>query len=245
MSNDNEKIVDRIKALLAIADDQRGLPEGEVAARIAEKLMRAHAITQDQLQEKETIVMASYEVGRSNWLRNTLNAVAIFCSCKAWINSGTRRMSLAGHQSDLEICLYLFDLIKLQIERECELYLARIKRKNDFNPFVQEVAPSEEGGKKTSNDFKMSAAAGVADKLRRIKQASQAEDVTGTALVLSRARQVEAWVSSQVKLKNSAGSNYRYNPSGFAAGTNVRLSAGVGSKGTPQGIGIAPKKLNG
>lgn len=62
----NDKMINRVKALLARADDQRGLPEGELAASIAERLMREHALTMEQLQEKELIVKISQEIGRSN-----------------------------------------------------------------------------------------------------------------------------------------------------------------------------------
>lgn len=246
MSDDTDKLVNRVKALLALAEDQKGKPEGEVAAKIAEKLMRQHAITQDQLQEKEQIVMLNREIGRSNWLRDLFNVVAKFCSCKVWVVTGTRQMGLAGHASDLEICEYLFDLIRMQIERECELYLGRLKNRDQFNPFGQApIQTNAEGGKGTAHSFKMSAVSGVSYKLGQIKRASESEDQQGTALVLSRARQVEDWVATQIRLYSRSAAGYRPNQDGFNAGKNVRLSAGVGSAGTPAGIGPAPKQLKG
>jgi hypothetical protein len=246
--NDNEKIVNKIKALLAMAEDQHGLPEGEVAAKIAEKLMREHAIEMHHLQEKEVIIQITQEVGRSNWTRNLLHQVAIFCSCKMWIITGTRNVGIAGHSADLEVCEYLFDLIRLQIENKCEQFMKSEKRKDSFNPFSSTLpsSASNGSGKGSANDFKMSAVAGVADKLRKIKSVNNgAENRDSNALVLSRYNAVNDWVNSQMRLRNRSASNYSHNASGYQAGQNVRLSNGIGSKGTPAGIGISPRQLKG
>lgn len=224
-----ESMVEKVKSLLRLADNQKGLPEGELAAQIAARLMMQHAIDMDQVVDQpEQIVVFPAEVGRSNWLRILLNQVALFCSCKAWLISGTRTMKVAGYESDLEIASYLFDLIKTQIDFQCRL-LSR-------------------SGKSAANDFRMSAVAGVSDKLRAIKLASQQEDTTGTgaALVLARSREVEIWVAEHVAgLKQGKGPTYRHDQSGYVAGQNVRLSPGISSKGTPGGFGPTPKKLKG
>lgn len=219
-----ENLVEKIKSLLRLADDQAGTPEGELAAKFAEKIMREHAIAQDMLVEKELIVVLPVEVGRSNWLRVLLHHVAIFCSCKAWIITGTRMMHIAGYESDLEIAAYLFDLIRRQIDFQCNM----LRR-----------------GKSEANDFRMSAVQGVADKLKAIKASSNVVDQTGTALVLSRYREVMGHVSSLVRLAPSKGGSYTPNAAGYTAGQNVRLSPGINSKGSPAGIGPSPKQLKG
>lgn len=224
VNNDSDAIVEKIKSLLRLADNQAGLPEGELAAKMAEKIMRQHAISQEDLVEKEQILQFPVEVGRSNWKRILLYNVGIFCSCKSWIVSGTRIMQIAGHESDLQIAAYLFDLIKTQIEHQCNLV-----RRN----------------KSDANNFRRSAVAGVAAKLNAIKNASRAEDQTGTALVLSRYREVENWVALSNRLRDGKSAGYRHDSAGYQAGQNVRLSAGIGSKGSPAGIGPAAKQIKG
>ncbi len=223
METNSEKIVNRIKNLLSRADDQHGTPEGELAAAIAAKMMREHAIQMEDLQEKEKIIQITQEIGRSNWLRNLLNHVSNFCSCRCWIHSGRPMMSIAGYESDMEIAHYLFDLIKLQIE----------------NAAAQYVRNHPIGGKKISNDFKMSAVAGVAAKLSAIKAQDKGSDPTGTALVLSRGREVSQWVNERNKLREGHSPGYSHNQSGFEVGKNVRLSNGIA------GIGPAPRQLKG
>ncbi len=228
--NKEESIVRKIQAILRLAEDRKGTPEGETAAKHAFRLMREYAIDQSRLEVKEKIIELNQEIGRSNWLRSLFGDIAEFCSCKAFIWSGQRQMTIAGHESDIEIAHYLFDLVREQIERECKYYLAE-------NPFIK--------GKGAANDFKMSAVYGVHTKLEEIKRNARGEDPTGTALVLSRGREVNAFVEAKHKLAKASAPKYHMNNDGFTVGKNVRLSSGISSSGTPTNIGPAPKRLKG
>lgn len=228
MDNEKENLIEKIKSLLRLADNQAGKPEGELAAELAHRMMRKHAIDQDQLaeSEREKIVMLTAEVGRSNWLRNLLFHVANFCSCKSWIISGTRNMQIVGHETDLEIASYLFDSIREQIDFQCNIF---------------------QRGKSAANDFRMSAVDGVHAKFLMIKNQGRSEDQTGTALVLSRRNAVEDWLRNEtaIRLRERQGPRRNFNSEGFNAGKNVRLSQGIGSKGSPAGIGPAAKQIKG
>jgi Protein of unknown function (DUF2786) len=208
----NDKIVERIKKLLALADDQAGLPEGDRAAFLASKLMRENAIELSSLNIKEEILKQDFEVGRSNWKRNLMNLVANFCSCKYVFLLGKREGFLIGYKSDAEIASYLFDLIVVQIEAECQAYLNTL--------FAAR-------GKKAANDFKTSAVYGVAEKFRQIKSQDGVSDSSGTALVLARSKQVDAWVRENMNVVSAASKAVTLNSQGYNAGKNVRLSAGI------------------
>lgn len=131
-------------------------------------------------------------------------------------------MGIAGYESDIEIAQYLFDLIRYQIQTQSNMFSS---------------------GKKAANDFKMSAVLGVHSKLLAIKAASSVQDQTGTALVLSRSKEVETWVRTQMNLRTVKAVGFSLNQLGYKTGQDVRLSPGIGSSGVPAGIGMEPKRI--
>ena len=109
------KVHDKISKLLRMAEHGDG-NEAEVAAKLAQKLMREHAITmasltEEQLLREDPLQTKSIKVGRASWKAHLAWTVARHCQVSA-VHSASgadTRMHGYGHRQDLEIWEYLYD----------------------------------------------------------------------------------------------------------------------------------------
>lgn len=227
------KIVARIKNLMALAEDQAGLPEGERAADIAAKLMREHAISMATVQmdvEEKIESDDNIPLGHAYWKRDLWMTLGIHCNCMCSYYRSSRYGIIFGKQSDIEVCHYLFDIICQQINREAKLYL------NDLPDWYDRGDKKRKG-----NSFRRSATDGVSAKLREIREAGLQKDAAGTALVLKRGKEAEEAYMARYYPKGtkSSGGSYRSDrysrcAAGFEAGKNVSLSRGLSDGGRSQ-----------
>ena len=94
-------IVKKIVKLMKLAEDQVGTPEGETAARIAQKLITAHAVKQEQLREageeaEDKIVrLTGWKKCNNIWERYLWHVVSMYMNCTTWFN-GFRRSAVQG-----------------------------------------------------------------------------------------------------------------------------------------------------
>src|SRR5690606_35582036 len=83
----NTGIVAKIKKLLALADDQRGKPEGESAARFADRLMREHAISMAEVDgldlDADPLMEERFDLGRNTWRAYLMWTLARHCNISA------------------------------------------------------------------------------------------------------------------------------------------------------------------
>ena len=80
-------IVKKIQKLMGLAKNQAGRPEGETAAKLAHKLMVAHAITMAELsveeqQEADPLEKQCEEKKTGIWRRELMFAISRHCNCK-------------------------------------------------------------------------------------------------------------------------------------------------------------------
>lgn len=208
-------VLDKIKRLLALAEDQAGLPEGERAAAIAERLMREHAISVAQLAEPppDPIVEQEQHTTSATWRVELVATVARHCSCSAWRMRGSGTVVLVGHTSDVEVARYLFELCVRQIDAAARA-------------FVQGVHPRLRRAHGTA--FRRSAVAGLAHKLQAQRDRAATTDPSGTALVHRRWTSVEAFMErAHPHLRSRRGSAYSFSRAGWDAGQQVQLTGGL------------------
>ena len=224
-------IIAKIEKLLRLSQDQDGTPEGETAARLASRMMAAHAIEMAQIDltkqaEHDPIEQQSMQVRVSVWRRLLAHYVAKHCNCQisyqSWRGSNGQRISMYGHRTDIEVLQYLYTICERQIEQEARHYVNSLS--SDWYT----------RGEKTTmgNDFRRSAVDGLWSKLDEIRVETKSDNAEGFALVLSRAKRVEDWVNENCGFGSGSNpSSYGHNQDGYDAGRNVSLSAGVGSNG--------------
>ena len=242
-------IIKKIKKLMDLAKNQLGRPEGETAAKMAHKLMVAHAVTMADLsfeeqKRQDPLVEKSTEAGAGIWRRALLDIIAEHCNCRSAYMSGARvkhdsdnksrkakqLFYFYGHQSDVEVAQYLYDICERQIAAACKKYLAGLS-KMYTKPWHRRGY--ESGARRTlANDFKRSAVEGLQTKLVDMRGQEKKEQTEETyALVIGRFRKVEDWVDSTFTFgAGRAHSDYDHNTDGYEAGKSVDIRAGVSKK---------------
>jgi len=229
-------IITKIEKLLRLAQDQDGTPEGETAARLAHRMMAAHAIEMasidlDKQAEHDPIEKQNMEVRTSVWRRQLANVLAEHCNCRtsyvSYRGRGSQGIHMYGHRTDIEVLRYLYDICERQIEQAARSYV------DSLDPYWY-----DRGDKKSmGNDFRRSAVSGLSTKLYEIRKDTEVENAEGFALVVSRKERVNDWVNDTFTFRTGRNSTYSHNSNGYQAGRKVSLSAGVGSNGTTKQLG--------
>ena len=211
-------IIAKIEKLLRLSQDQDGTPEGETAARLASRMMAAHAIEMASINLDKEVEHDPMEK-QDMWVR-----VSVWRRLLASTGFG-QHISMYGHRTDIELLKYLYDICERQIETEARRY-------------VNNLDEWDRGTKKMlGNNFRRSAVTGLNSKLKDIRRDTQSENAEGFALVRSRKQKVDEWVKDNYSFRAGTSTNYGYNSAGYSAGRNVRLNAGVGSSGNRKQLG--------
>ena len=221
-------IITKIEKLLRLAENQDGTPEGETAAKLAHRMMAAHAIDMasidlDKQAELDPIERQGMEVRTSVWRRDLASYLARHCNCRISYTSrrgrGAQRIHMYGHRTDIEVLRYLYEICERQIERSARQYV------NSLDSYWY-----DRGDKKSmGNDFRRSATQGLWSKLAEIRKDTKAENAEGFALVVSRKQRVDDWVNEQYTFGKGRHTQYNHNSEGYSAGRKLNLTAGVGS----------------
>lgn len=227
-------IIAKIEKLLRLSRDQDGTPEGETAARLASRMMAAHAIDManidlDKQAEDDPMERQDMKVRSSVWRRQLANVLAQHCNCRTAYTSNQfsgQHIYMYGHRTDIELLRYLYDICERQIEESARRYV------NSMGDWYSR------GEKKSlGNDFRRSAVVGLRTKLDEIRKETKQENTEGFALVIGRKQRVNDWVNENYTFTNGSSSKYHHNAAGYSAGRRVSLSAGVGSTGNTKRLG--------
>lgn len=235
MSETSAKILDRIRKLLATAKDQEGLPEGELAAKMARDLMLEHAVEEVDLGETpEEVTRAEVETGKSTWQRLVADAVATHCSCRFLFAPGYPKGWIWGRPGDIEIARYLLEVITRQIEQATERY--RVARQARFHLLLGGVGQIDPGHmKEILNAFRCSAAAGVIIKLEQIRRTQETTHKKGTALMVLRQDKTDEAIKRAMgkKPREVKPERTEANADGFRAGLAITLNPAIKAPADP------------
>lgn len=117
----NEDVIEKIKALRAkVSNAASTEAEVEAAAKLVAKLMMKHDVTEDLLDEKEKIEGAHATTDK---MKNDIEFVILNCwkpieeftETKCYRSDG--KMNYIGLPHDVEMALYLFELITMSAKR--------------------------------------------------------------------------------------------------------------------------------
>ena len=220
-------IIKKITKMLKLSMDQDGTPEGETAARLARRMMAAHAIEMDAIDLSADIDPDPIEelrewIPMSVWRRQLAHQIAKHCSCfLAYVSKrGVGQMIwVTGHRTDIEIFKYLYAICERQIESAARDYVSNL-------PWMFDTGDL----KRMGNSFRRSAVDGLGYKLHRIRVEEGEQNPGGTALVRSRAANAQAHAEANSKIKTQADNPCEMNAHGYLAGTSVNLSASIGAE---------------
>lgn len=225
---DRSKIVERLRKLLAMAEDASSPNEAAIAARRAKALMDEYNLTHADaltsgLSLDDILHQTAGEAHRRfpEWLSSLAVAVAEYSDCTAvfdWaVKNGQERKIVAfrGERSDLEIAKYLYVFLDRTIRN-------MTKARRDLK------------GRTAMHSFRVGMASAIGAKLREMKAQERAwfeQNPDSKALVLVNKKAAllrEKFGAAKYRAARSAARDAGAFFAGKAAGRNVNVRRGVG-----------------
>jgi hypothetical protein len=229
MTNQNrEAAIARVVALRTktIAN---GCTESEAMAAAAKagELMDRYSLTMSDLDIREEKCRQGEATAKQHDVEMCASTIARFCGCKVWRNL-TKGLDFFGLPHDVEVALYLVDLIKNTMDAEFKLWT----RSPSY--------PKGVHGRTLRRSFNVAFVGRVNARLKEMAAAREAaaRTSTGTALVVVRNAVVaEQFAKLGIYLKRSRSTTrYRANPhaaaAGEAAGDRCNITSGVNGSST-------------
>jgi hypothetical protein len=204
----SDKIIVRIRQLLAMAADTPSPHEASIAAGRARKLMDTHQVSLDDLKDESTgfgfqKVDKAYRF-MPYWKDILCVAIAQFNDCKSiksheWkvqgSNSYAYRLMFQGFEHDVIVAAAMYDYLTATIDRLCAAYMKELALGKSLT--------------RLSDAYKKAAALELVGRLNKLQKEREEQVIrtsTGTSLVVFKMAQVEAefGVAKYVNKKPSA-----------------------------------------
>jgi len=243
--DDLEKVKDRVRKLLALAENNPSVEEAAAAAAQAQRLMEKYRLDK-MMTDLESGKVEEAEIGEddefldsagrlSQWRVGLASALADSNSCHIYLAKGYRKTSIAlvGSPEDRNMVRFMYDTLSLKIDRMCRIWCAE-----------QSFERGE--GRVAGNNFRLGAVATIRERLVDAnldaqKDAKEKAQATGDANTIARfedvftdrqARQeaVKRWMAERLKLKKGRASNYRGDFAAYAAGRQAGKELDLGDK---------------
>jgi len=206
----------RLKRLMALAEDQAGTPEGDLAARLARDIMvrRNRQLSTLQPSSRDSVdpfVRVPLDLGgRAHWRRELSGIVAQHCECVCSIAEGHARLS--GRRSGVLVSEYLYKVMSRCLKQEQVAWLGT----NDL--LDDPVA---------ARNFSQSAVLALRHRLRQIRE-QEVADHSVTALVCADFQALRQWLAKQgVRLQVAAPFGFALSQDGYQVGYSIPLHDAV------------------
>ncbi|MBL8618199.1 MAG: DUF2786 domain-containing protein [Deltaproteobacteria bacterium] len=209
---------ERVAKLLALAQDQAGQPEGELAAEKARALLRRLALDRaDEPQgagpERDPYLRRARPLGApSPWRRRLAASVAAHCACVCAWTTATDQVVLFGRESALQICDYLIEVLMREV----------VERRDGWRAEHPDASGAE------INGFCHSAVTAIEHRLRDSRAEERRRWAEANALVRHETQQLEDWLSAQgLDWQPARPAPYGFSGDGYAAGHAIPVHGGV------------------
>ena len=205
-----EKAKDKIRKLLALAQDKSNENEAEAALLAARKLMAQHKLTDNDLEEGKphelrevTYDAQTFSGLRAAWMISLAKTMAEYHCCLAAMRgtrgSTVKRVLFAGLDDDPEIVLTLFDYAVQHIQKTVAEYRKRVlwnvtdqHEKNDAaRSFEQSYADGFREGIRAKYELQ---------NLETANEDASGEQVS-TALVMAQPKEVTDWAKGLSRIR--------------------------------------------
>jgi len=232
------KILNKIRKLLTLAERSEG-NEAEVAGRLADQLMREHAVSLASLDEAALLAedpVGGHEliVGRPAWMASLAWTLATHCNVEAVrgkryrvVNGKGKHVTIMfgyGHRSDLQVWEYLYAVAEREIQRAAKAH--REAHANVYNWRTNGYGL----GRTEMSSFREGCVRGLSQKLCEQRQAAKAEQAHTTALaVQSRHDRAKAECARRHPRLGTFRGGVGASRDGVRAGRSISLSTGVGA----------------
>jgi hypothetical protein len=197
----NEALLDKIAALLVLAEKNNNVHEAATAAAMAQSLLTKHRLTledieatrEEKIDEQEPLWFAERLIF---WKGVLAEGVSSANGCKVFWNKSYGKMTTIGRLSEVQIVRYFYCYLEREIERLCKL--AQVENIDSDEPPLR--------GKTETNSFKMGAASEV---VRRLKASNEeqmrAADNQSRAIVLQKDAELKVFLEKYSLSRHSGG----------------------------------------
>jgi hypothetical protein len=206
----------RLARLRALAEDQAGTPEGELAARLAREITldRHRQLSSMDLQTRNQVdpfIRQDLDLGgKAFWRRRVASLTAHHCDCLCSFSGSLARLS--GRRSSVLVAEHLYRVMSRSIAVEKTAWLGS-------NMLLDDA--------RAGRDFAHSAVLALQHRLHGLRQQDQ-ESPESTALARSDRKALLGWLEGQgVSLKPDVPFPYAYTQDGYEAGYRVPLQGAV------------------
>lgn len=234
MSDKLDKVKEKIAKLMAMADNHAASEEeANKALKHAKKLLTEHSLTLEDITngnfKRSDFVSAKRGEDRTKLHEIDLNcgpAIARFCDVKMWADRVTGGVGFFGYGVDVELAIYIRDLLIRTVEFEWNRYYFGLKRKMNGNK------PAH--GLTIRKQFFMGFIERIKERLAELKNEMVAEIEKGNALVVMKTALVNAAFDADMgmKLEDHGGTTYTFTDATIAgrnAGDRVKFNRAVGA----------------
>ena len=233
--SDKTKIMAKIRKLLALAESSNA-HEAELAASMADKLMRQHAIETCHLDEQrlldgDPLTKVSIEISSASWTILLAWALAEHCRVSVlrcarkvqretdkypyWESKRVTSAEVYGHTSDVEVFQYLYEVAHRQIQAAAQQYRA------DHGGRISKTGMTR---------FHEGAVSGLRAKLHTQRRQAAGEAEQTEIVLQSRERRADAYMRSLNGTIGTYMGGVGGSASGYRAGSAISLRSGVGAK---------------
>lgn len=232
-SDQREVLLDKVRALRAKAGDAAS-SKAEVLASLAmlAKLVAKYDIDETELatKTKHDILSGEYQTGQKRLHTALLccgRSIEYFTETKMWKVGSTGQIKFAGLPSDVEMALYLVELVQCGADRAYVDFYRKFKD-------THRHADLRGAGVRTG--FMMGFGTTVAARLRALKDEYRKRPATGTSLVLVKTDLIRGYlndegISIHPKSYSRNGSSLS-KAAGVKAGQKLNLSRPLGGAGS-------------
>lgn len=165
----SDSLINRVKKLLALADNNPNIHEASAAAAKAQELIARHNIQQAFLKaetgdtgQNEIFTEMVHKSGRvASWLVILANAISDANGCSCYYTPGTG-IKVVGEADDIALVQVIFCWLEGEVTRLCKLSCSQ-------------RGMSKSAGRVFANNFKLGAVAALKERLAEIHQRLTAE----------------------------------------------------------------------
>jgi hypothetical protein len=238
--NADDKILDRIRKLLAMAEDSSSPHEAAIAATRASKLMQKYNLDSAAVRlqrgvedDDATTYQAERGYGRiPAWYSMLLIPLAELHDCHVRYRrrQGTGPNAIEtvaeflGVDSDPMVCSYVFDFLCQQMD----LLSSRYKKENP------------DATRADTNDYRIGAATGILVVIRemiREKELAEQQASSGTELMVVKRDLVQRKFNVKYPTRTRKVRHSHHREQGYQDGRRVRIRQGVGSGNSQRRLG--------
>ncbi len=235
----NEKILNRVKKLLAMAADGSSPNEAAIAAKRARALMDKHQISQKDLVESDGFGEELAGKSRQSvplWEQGLAIYVAELNDCRVTYESEcvgwrkyTKRFKFQGFESDVIIARYMFGILTENGNRLCKKFMKT----------------SPVGGITVTNTFKKNYSRALSERIKKIikERKEQVVTSTGTSLVVQKTALVTKKFGA-ARYKKASSTDRSHDSAAHAAAAHAGRQAGKSANITTGVTGKSAERLS-